>query len=106
MAEIFLCPRGAIKQTTQKRLTEAGVIVVEVPKPERCQFLRAQTLVSGDDLLWAVLKALQTGRGSSYSDNGSSQRASLANILFELISARRPKTAPVDGSPAEEPSCA
>lgn len=102
MSEIFLCPRGAIKQTTQKLLTDAGVIVVEVPKPERCQFLRAQTLVSGDDLLWAVLKALQTGRGSSYSDNGSNQRASLANILFELIEARRPKATPAAGPPVEE----
>jgi hypothetical protein len=58
VAEIFLCPTGAIGVGTRRALAKAGVIVVETDAPDACKFVRAGEIVSGSAMLAAALTAL------------------------------------------------
>ena len=83
MAELFICPTGAVSEKTVRELRKAGVIVVESEKPEECKFIRATTPVSSDDMLWAAVASLQgeTGYGAS------KQRETFSMRVFEIINA-------------------
>lgn len=99
MAEVFLCPTGALTRQTVKALRKAGVVVVEAEQPERCQFLRSSEILGSNDLLWAALKALQFQ--TPYSDRMS---AEFTRIMFELIDAARVNSWPPD-APHEAQAC-
>jgi hypothetical protein len=89
MAEVFICPTGALTRQAVKDLRKAGICVVETDAPERCQFIRSSEVVSGDDMLWAALSALKV-RGE-YGNVGTTQRETLALRLFEIVNERRLK---------------
>jgi hypothetical protein len=84
MAEVFICPKGAIALKSIKALSAAGIIVVEADEPERCQFIRSTEVVSADDMLWAALGALNHAP-NGYGSDGSAQRQRLAKLLFDLV---------------------
>jgi len=84
MAEIFLCPKGQLDARARRDLRTAGVVVVEVEDPARCQLIRASEILTADDMLWAALDALCSGE--SYA---SSQREKLVANLLRLMNAAR-----------------
>ena len=83
MSEILICPTGALKPKALKACEKAGIIVLETDTPERVTFIRAQQVVSSDDLFWAAMKALNA---DSYSA-GEKQRSEFAKLLFGLADA-------------------
>lgn len=88
MSEVFLCERGQIRPADKKALREAGIVVVEVEDPSKCQFIRSSETIPADDMLWASLDALNTN--TSY--NGArEQREQLAKNLLSIVVKRRGK---------------
>ena len=86
MAEVFMCPVGALTTESREMLIQAGVVVVECDDPDRCRFVRAGEIVSSDDMLWAAvaaLKAMPEAHGAKV------QREVFANNMFEIINAAR-----------------
>jgi hypothetical protein len=101
MAEVFVCPAGTVSKRSVADLRKVGVVVVESEAPERCLFIRSSETIKSDDMLWAVLSALNDkGEGWS-SSNGQAQRNALAKRLFEIVDearqARKKTTEAVDG---------
>lgn len=93
MAEIFLCPKGQLDARARRDLRTAGVVVVEVEDPARCQLIRASETLSGGDMLWAALDALC--HQEKYESTGAKQRERLAQNLLKLTNnARAPEQAP------------
>lgn len=84
---MFLCETGQLNESSRRALRKAGVVVVEVADPSACRFIRANEVLSGDDMLYAALKALRHV-GGTYS-KGSDQREQLAVNLFNLVDAAR-----------------
>jgi hypothetical protein len=98
MAEVFLCPTGALSRQSVRDLRKAGVVVVETDQPERCTFIRSTETISSTDMLWAAISALQVA--PKYSDHGTAQREEFTRLLFTLIDVdhkRRHNEAPTDG---------
>lgn len=89
MADVFMCERGQLDDRSKRDLRKAGIVVVEVDDPTKCQFTRASELVSGDDMLYAAMKALQH-EGDSY-NKGNDQREQLAWQLIKLVDAAHAK---------------
>jgi len=87
MADVFLCRTGSIDARSKSQLRKAGVIVVEADNPADCQFIRASSLVSGDDMLWAAMDALKREFGSY--NKGEKQREQFTLNIFKLIDAAR-----------------
>lgn len=85
MSEVFLCETGQLNATAKHDLRKAGIVVVEVPDPSRCQFIRATETISGDDMLWAALHALSSNQDLS----GRQQREQLALNMLSIVRARR-----------------
>ena len=89
VSEVFLCERGQLDARATRDLRKSGVVVVEVDDPGKCQFIRATETVSGDDMLWATLDALNHN-GGTYSV-GDAQREKLArNLLAVVVASRAP----------------
>lgn len=81
MAEVFLCEKGQLTDPAKHDLRKAGIVVAEVADITKARFIRASETVSGDDMLWAALAALQdNGYGS-----GEKQREALARNLFKVV---------------------
>lgn len=87
MAEVFICPTGALTARTVRDLRKVGIVVVETDAPERCQFIRASMPVSADDMLWAALSALQEVQSTS----AMQQREAFTKYVFQLMSVARAK---------------
>lgn len=83
MAEVFICPTGAVSARSVRELRKAGVVVVETTEPERCQFIRASELVSGNDMLWTAMQALNVEEGSG----AGLQRRRFVSTMCELVNA-------------------
>jgi hypothetical protein len=97
MAEVFIAPIDALNVRSVRDLRKAGVVVVETADPERCSFIRSAEVISGDDMLWAALSALQVQ--GPYGNKGDAQREALAVRLFEIVNSKRqPSTAQQDAS--------
>ncbi len=91
MSEVFLCAKGQLDARSRRDLRAASVVVVEVENPERCQFIRATETISADDMLWAVLDAINVK--GNYGSTGEGQRERLAmNLLRVVNDARKGKT--------------
>jgi hypothetical protein len=88
MAEVFLCEKGQLTDPAKHDLRKAGIVVAEVNDVTRCQFIRASEVVTGDDMVWACLQALNR---QDYG-NGSGQREQLARNLLAIVDAARTKT--------------
>ncbi len=86
MAEILICPVGAIDKAALRDLRKAGVVVVQTNDPDRCRFIRAASEVSSDEMLWAAMSVL-------YSHGGSTQREQFTKLLFGLLDAKRASAA-------------
>lgn len=95
MADVFLCRTGAIDAVSKRALKRAGVVVVEADNPADCQFIRASSLVSGDDMLWAAMDALKRNFGSY--EKGSKHREQFAFNIVGLIEAARSASVGPDG---------
>jgi len=89
MSEVFLCERGQLTDRAKHDLRKAGVVVVEVDDPAKCQFIRATETIPADDMLWAALSALKANDGS-YS-KGVHQREIFTVRVFDLLDAARRK---------------
>lgn len=87
MSEVFLCATGQLSTRDRTALCKAGVIVVEVEDPSRCQFIRATEPLSGDDMLWAALDALR--RKFDGYNKGEQQREQFALNIWTLVDAAR-----------------
>lgn len=87
MAEIFLCPRNQIDARARRDLRAAGVVVVEVDDPSKCQLVRASEILSHSDMLWAALDALCYSE--QYGSTGEKQREQLSRNLLKLMNASR-----------------
>jgi len=87
MSEVFLCAKGQLDPRSRRDLRAAGIVVVEVENPERCQFIRATETVSADDMLWAVLDAINVKSG--YGSSGEGQRERLAMNLLRVVNDAR-----------------
>jgi hypothetical protein len=93
MSEVFLCETGQLDDRSKRDLRKAGVVVVEVADPSKCQFIRSTEMISHDDMLWAAFKALNHN-GGSYS-KGNEQREQLArNLMTVLDATRKPPAQP------------
>ena len=101
MAEVFLCETGQLTAASRRELRRAGIVVVEVDDPSRCQFIRAGESVSHSDMLWAAVDALKASTSSSSSDQAHQNR--FARNIFTLIEqayARDRERAAHDGNQA------
>jgi hypothetical protein len=83
MSEVFLCPTGQLSNVAKHDLRKAGIVVVEVEDPSRCQFIRSTEVISGDDMLWAAFKALN----SQDTTGAKAQREALARNLVKIVDA-------------------
>lgn len=92
MADVFICQTGSLTARSLRDLRKAGVVVAEADDPSHCQFVRAGEVVSGDDMLWAALSAMQQPDGKMGGD-GSHTRERFAARLFELVNAAHTKQA-------------
>jgi hypothetical protein len=90
MSEVFLCPTGQLSNVARRDLRKAGIVVVEVEDPSRCQFIRSTEVISGDDMLWATFKALNHQQGDK-AISARRQREELARNLMHIIDAARTK---------------
>jgi hypothetical protein len=98
MAEVFLCQTGQLSAASRRELKRAGIVVVEVEDPAKCQFIRATEMVSGDEMLWAACDALRATYKDEYSREGSGStkhREHFAVRLLELVDAARSARNPV-----------
>lgn len=83
MAEIFLCRPGAITTRAARRLTKAGIIVVETDDVKAVQFVRAGEVITGSKMLAAALHALV---GDGYRERARAEFvASIAAAATEAI---------------------
>ena len=90
MSEVFLCETGQLDDRSKRDLRKAGVVVVEVADPSKCQFIRSTEVIGQDDMLWATLDALNHVGQSAYS-KGNEQRERLAQNLFKVVvNSRKP----------------
>lgn len=88
MSDVFLCETGQLTNASKTALRKAGVVVVEVADPSKCQFIRASEVVSHSDMIWAALDALNLDDG--YGKTGSAQREQMvANLLTVVLAARQ-----------------
>ena len=85
MAEVFLCEMGQLADESRQALREAGIVVVEVKDPSRCQFIRSGEKLSSSDMLWAAMDAIRRDFGS-YS-KGEKQREQFALNMWKLVAA-------------------
>lgn len=85
MTDVFLCQTGQLTNPSKAALRKAGVVVVEVEDPSKCQFIRASEAVSGDDMLWAAMDALK--RDFGYANEGRKQREQFTFNVIGLIDA-------------------
>lgn len=85
MSEVFLCKRGQLNAVGKHDLRKAGVVVVEVDDLSACQFIRSGETVSGDDMLWAAVDALERNFGSY--DKGEKHREQFAYNVTALVQA-------------------
>ena len=83
MSEVFLCETGQLDDRSKRDLRKAGIVVVEVADPSKCQFIRATETISHDDMLWATLRALN--HDGDVSNRGHAQREQLARNLFQIV---------------------
>lgn len=95
MAEVFICRKGDLDARSMRDLRKAGVVVVESADPASCSFIRSSEVVSGSDMLFAALDALNVGANepSFNSDRGGRQREALAKRLFAIVSDNRKSAA-------------
>lgn len=91
MAEVFVTEKGNITAASKRALREAGVTVVEVAALDKCQFVRASTVLSGDDMLFAALKGLNV---VAQYQKGEAQREEFVRCMLEVMEAARQKGAP------------
>lgn len=84
-----MCEKGQLDNRSKRNLRAAGVVVVEVDDPAKCQFIRSTETIGADDLLWACLDALKFK--DSYGNAGTSQRERLAANLFRIVADQRTK---------------
>jgi hypothetical protein len=97
MTEVFLCETGQLTAASRKALKAAGIIVAEVADLDRCRFVRAGEIISGDDLLWAALEALRH-REYGGSGKGDWQRGRFAdNVAAIMMAAHQPPLPPKEG---------
>lgn len=82
-----MCERGQLDNRSKRDLRAAGVVVVEVDDPSKCQFIKANETINGDDMLWACLDALKTQ--GQYGSKGDVQRERLAFNLFRIVEEQR-----------------
>lgn len=57
-AILFVKPK-AISQRDKKMLREAGVLIVEIDDPASAKFVRANSELSGSEMLLAAVKAIK-----------------------------------------------
>jgi len=88
MAEVFMCERGQLDDTSKRALKKAGVVVVEVDDMAKCQFMKAQEIVSHSDMLWAAIDAVNHV-GSYDEGKGRAQRDKLAKNLLAIMMEHR-----------------
>lgn len=63
MSEVFLCEKGQLTDASKGALRKAGVVVVEVVDPSKCQFIRSSETIPHDQMMWAAIDALNTQWG-------------------------------------------
>jgi len=90
-----MCERGQLDDESKAALRDAGIVVVEVADPSKCEFIRSTETVSADGMLWAAMSALKLNAGTY--NEGKAQREKLAFNLIQLVEAsheaRKPKDA-------------
>lgn len=91
MAEIFICERGQLDTATKRALKKVGVVAVEVDDVAKCQFVKAGEIVSYDDMVWALLDALNHS-SDTFSSSGVKQREQLTKNLLKIVVDRRRDT--------------
>ena len=87
MAEVFLVEKGQLTNASKTALRKAGVVVAEVDDITKAQFIRSSEIVGADDMLWAVLDAVNVVGG--YGNVGSDQREKLAMNLLTIVNEQR-----------------
>ena len=92
MAEIFVCPKGALTKKQIAALDAVGVVVVATDQPEQCRFIRATQEVTGTDMLWAALDALNSG---TYSGT-EAQRTKFSKNLLDVVLASKSRAHAAD----------
>jgi hypothetical protein len=96
VSEVFLCETGQLSAASKRDLKKAGIVVVEVEDPSRCQFIRATETISADDMLWAAIDALRVESGNYGRDN----RERLAHNLWVIVTDARNKRLGIAGGPS------
>lgn len=86
MSEVFLCQTGQLTGPSKSALRKAGVVVVEVEDPSKCQFIRAGETIPTSDMLWAAVEALCFG--TEYTKS-SQARERLSYNLLKIINDQR-----------------
>ena len=83
MSEPLIMPirHGSLSPHDKKKLSDAGVIVIEHDHPDSLKILRPSSVLSSDDMTLAALKAL-TGK-SSLTNEARSEFAFLIARAFE-----------------------
>jgi len=83
VSEIFVAEVGQLTNPSKTALRRAGVAVVEVGDITKCQFMRASEVISGNDLSWAALAALNHDGG--YGNTGGVQRRQFVENVAAVV---------------------
>ena len=88
MSEPLIMPirHGSLSPHDKKKLSDAGVIVIEHDHPDSLKILRPSSVLSSDDMTLAALKAL-TGK-SSLTNEARSEFAFLIARAFEASTSK------------------
>lgn len=60
---LFIAKPGTLSAADKKELRKAGIVVIEAADPADFRFIRAEAEVSGSDMLFAAMEALQNADG-------------------------------------------
>lgn len=94
---IFICRRGSLADYSIVALQAVGIVVVEADNPDECRFFRASQEISGGDMLWAAMRALnsQPQPEGKNATSATLQREKMIEFMVTLLeSQRQPKAKP------------
>lgn len=83
MSEVFIARPGVLNETDKDGLRVAGILVVEA-NHEDVKFIRAQTVVSADEMLSAALSALTSQPGID-ATTATRQREKFVQLLAASV---------------------
>jgi hypothetical protein len=100
MSEVLVVETGVLTQASRKRILASDIILIEVTDASKVSFMRANEMMSSDDMTWAALKALAISDGYN---EGTKQRTAFVKNLEKVAQHAFERRYPAPSSSAPTP---